>query len=795
MLFPAHIRIDEEGQSHVQSVEEHVRNCAQYAAMSAPSGMSSTAYLCGLLHDMGKLTHVFSEYLKEAVQGSARKGSVNHTFAGVRFVHERWGSAGQSFRSQTCELIAYVVGAHHGQFDCIAPDGSDGFAHRLITDLAEYRETKERFLPGIASAEELDRLFEEAVNEVSSASERLRPYADSTRELLFYFAMLTRQILSAVIEGDRRDTAEFMNGLSFSADQDNPVHFWRDRLSYLETRLSALPVRSEIDLARRSISEQCRTCADSGDGIVRLSVPTGGGKTLASLRFALAAAGLGRKRIFFVIPLLSVLEQNAAVIRDYIADDNMVLEHHSNVVREETSLTELHKNELLTESWRAPIVITTLVQLLDTLFSGRNSCVRRMSALNESIIVIDEVQTVPRNMLSVFNLAVNFIARMCGATVVLCSATQPCLEKTEHRLRYADSPELVPYDAAIWNVFRRTQIYDLRTDGGYENEELARLVIENADREGSLLLICNTKSEARELYKAVKAGWDGSIYHLSTAMCMEHRIKTLGEIITALHNKERVICVSTQLVEAGVDISFGCVIRILAGMDNTVQSAGRCNRSGEYGRLCPVYIVNLKGERLEHLTEIKQSQQASESLLVRFSRDKEAFMNDLTSEPAIAAYYRDLYAEMKKGSQDYPISARDYNTTLFELLSINTTSRNHCLSKVSYIIGQAFKTAGEQFHVFENNTTDVLVPYGSGADIIIELGSERALRDFTYRKELIAKAARFTVSLYEYEMIKLREAGGVYSLCDQTVLALHEYYYQADVGFIFSEDINTFLGV
>lgn len=780
MQYSAHILLEPSGVYCVQTVEAHCRNCAAYAAATAPSVLRKTAYLAGLLHDMGKYTAAFQTYLTTAALGGAvRRGSVNHTFAGVRFVMERWHTdAGQSFRNMTAELLAFAVGSHHGQFDCLAPDGTDGFRHRMESEKVDYAEARENFLGNCTTLDELDGLFAQAVQEVTSAQETLQTFSTGYG-ILFSVALLARQLLSAVIEGDRRDTAEFMRAALPEAQQKAD---WSEQLAAVEQRLQSLPSRSDVDAARRAISDRCRAAAGRGAGGYRLTVPTGGGKTLTALRYALAAAAMGGKqRILFVIPLLSVLEQNAAVIRKFLQNDDILLEHHSNLIREKADGEELDQNELLLENWRAPVVITTLVQLLNTLFSGKTSCIRRMGALNDSVIVVDEVQSVPRNMLSEWNLAMNFLTGFCGATVVLCSATQPCLEQTEHPIRYADSPELVPLDNAFRHVFRRTEILDRRTQQGYSVAELAEFAVQCAERETSLLLVCNTKSEARTLFTEMERLWDGALYHLSTAMCMQHRIQALDEICTALDSHRRVICVSTQLVEAGVDFSFGCVIRISAGLENVVQAAGRCNRNGEFGKLCPVYIVNLRGENLAHLKEIRQSQQAAESLLLRFHREPDAYQNDLTGETAIRAYYHTLFGEMAKGSQDDPIPK--YDTTLLELLSANAASRARSGTGNAYLLGQAFQTAGTEFHVFDDITEDVLVPFEAGGGFIEALCSERAAHDLSYRAGILRRAKRFTVSLYGYELERLRKADGLFTCCDGAISVLRPEFYSDLFGF------------
>ena len=608
--------------------------------------------------------------------------------------------------------------------------------------------------------------------------------------MLFLLSLVCRLILSAVIEGDRRDTAACMLGMAFSKQPADMRPIWRERLEAVEEKLAALPVRGDVDKARRAISEQCRAFAFGESGVYRLSVPTGSGKTLAGLRAALAhAAARNKARIFFVSPLLTILDQNAKVIKNFISDDSLILEHASNILRPEKQDDELDENELLTETWRAPIVVTTLVQFLNTLFDGRTACIRRMNALANSVIVLDEVQSVPRHMLSPFNMAVNFLSAVCGATVILCSATEPCLEAARHPVRLSKPSDLVAYDPALWQPFRRTEITDRRKPGGYTAEELAALALESLEASGSLLLICNKKDQAAALYRLLSHA-EAAVYHLSTSMCAAHRLRTL-DAINARLGKEPVVCVATQLVEAGVDFSFGCVIRVSAGLDNVVQAAGRCNRGGEFGRLCPVYIVNLKGENLGRLKEIAAAQNAAEELLYDFARAPAAYGDSLASAEAVESYYRRLFGNMKEGAQDYPLP--DYHSTLFRMLGRNDDFRVH--GESLSVIGQAFRTAGDAFQVFDDRTFDLLVPYGPGEALIADLCGTRAESDPLYRKELLEKAKPYSVSVFRYQLDALQKEKGIASLCGGAVWAVRPAFYREDTGLDITGGNQTFMEV
>lgn len=555
--FPAHIRYD--GDKHVvQTVQEHCRNTADYASTSLSTvGLYNCAYLAGLLHDMGKFTEEFKHYLESAVLDSkpSARGSVNHTFAGVRFMLESYHSishtANNGVISDLCaELIAYAVGAHHGLFDCMDEKLRSGFDHRMTSDIA-YDEARENFLAFCSDRHELDKLFLNASSELESVIRKIDELQDrdsTGAEGWFYFGLLSRLILSSVIEGDRRDTAEFMSmrqPLKQKTDEERRK-MWAGALEHMEHRLSSFKHDTPIQFSRQRISQICVNFAEKPSGVYQLNVPTGSGKTLSSLRFALAhAARWNKSRIIFTSPLLTILEQNAKVIRSFVGDDSIILEHHSNVIRNTDRSEILDQMALLEDSWQSPIIITTLVQLLNTLFSGKTSCIRRFQSLCDSIIIIDEVQTVPSKMLTLFNLAVNFLSDICGATVVLCSATQPCLNAAAHPL-IAEPKDMVPFDAGLWAPFRRTEYVCV---GEMALDDIPSFAAKLFDGTESLLIICNRKSEAEFIYNSLKL-YDADCFHLSAGMCVAHRRQTLEQIYRALKQNAQTVkeCLRTLFV-------------------------------------------------------------------------------------------------------------------------------------------------------------------------------------------------------------------------------------------------------
>jgi len=772
-IFPAHIRVDECGIKHYQSVEEHCRHVSDYAAGALKCvGLYNVAKLTGLIHDEGKSKREYSEYLEKAANGEKTvRGLVNHTFAGVKHLLEKYhGVQPLGFESLAAELAAYAIGAHHGLFDSVDENGRDGFVYRLRKENIGYEESRDCFLGSCASEAEIDELFRKSVTEITDKLNSILENCRDDSEMSFYGGLLARLILSAVIDGDRRDTAEFMLNLRYTDYPEDMRSIWSGRLEYFLHKLNELPNETLIQKRRRSFSDLCAKLSEKPAGLYRLSLPTGAGKTLASLRAALScAAKQNKRRIVFAIPLLSILDQNARIIHDYIGDDSLILEHHSNIVSE-SSGEDIDKHELLAENWSRPIVVTTLVQLLNTLFDGRTSCIRRMQALCGSVLVIDEVQSVPIKLLSLFNLAMNFLAMTCDVTVLLCSATQPCLEDTTHSL-YRLPEELVPYSPEEREVFRRTKI---SAPKDIHLSEVGSFLISGLT--GSTLIVCNTKREASEIYAQLEGV---ERYHLSASMCMAHRRSTLDRIERALLKKRRFICVSTQLIEAGVDVSFQKAVRIMAGLDNILQTAGRCNRNGESPEPAEVTVLRCVDEKLPLLKDIKAAQDASEALFEAFSHCPEAFSGDVSSDKAVQFYYKSLYAACGKGEQDGPAKGE---ATLYSLLSDNAKYAAKCDSAADYWLRQAFSEAGKRFTVFDQDTVDVVVPYGEGRNIISDLCSEKAERDLKFLAETVNRAKPYTVSVFSYQEDILVKQGGITE--KNGVYVINDGWYDNELGLI-----------
>lgn len=787
MEFYAHEKRLPDGEIVRQTVWEHVTNAADRAAQCLHSvGLEKAAYLAGLLHDTGKYTVDFQEYLSK---GDPRKrGSVVHTFQGCRYLLERHHREAAGFSSLAAsELIAFAVGAHHGLFDCVDPHRQIGLQYRMDKEdsaIAYSESMRNFFLQGVSESA-LDQLFREAAEEINRVLGKMENLSDE--DYCFQSGLLARLLLSAVMEGDRWDTAIFMKGTAPVCWPKDVGAIWEERLSFLQKKLAHFSSDGSVAQARHQISEICCAFAQKPSGIYQLNVPTGGGKTLSSLRYALAhAKQYHKKRLIFVSPLLSIIEQNARVIREFVGEDRMILEHHSNVVQVESDQNELDQRELLVQSWDSPIVITTMVQLLNTLFDGKTTSIRRFWALCDSVIVIDEVQTVPSKMLTLFNCALSFLRDQCGATIILCSATQPGWDKAHHPLK--PSPEdMVPYDPKIWDAFRRTE---LRPVEDRRLDEFPDFILEQMETADSLLVVCNKKSEASYLLEQTRSA-DYRSFHLSAGMCVQHRRDMLEELKGALNRKEKVLCISTQVIEAGVDISFGRVIRLTAGMDSIVQAAGRCNRNGENAEPQPVYAVNCCDEKLGKLRDIQRGKDATLELIEKFREFPERFGGSLFSNEAIQYFYEVFYREMKEREQDYYIPDRD--ATLYDLMGCNTCYADEdCRGGENFFLRQAFRTAGECFCVFDESTTDVLVPYRDAKRLIAELGSERCRFDASYRDAILKEMNPYTVSLYPYQKKLLEESHAIHSVCDDCVLVLAGEFYREEIGLVLSADPQEF---
>lgn len=634
--------------------------------------------------------------------------------------------------------------------------------------------------------------LKESIRQVAICDLRTGVRPDENPITQFKTGLLVRFLFSCLIDADRINTADFESPEAAAKRLNGKYSEWNLLIDRLEAHLQGFTHQYPIDGFRRRISDQCSQSAARDKGLFTLTVPTGGGKTLASLRFALRhALRHEMDRVIYVIPFTSIIDQNADVVRkilepsaDGVEQGSVVLEHHSNLTPEE----QTWKSKILSENWDAPVVYTTNVQLLETLFGAGTRGARRMHQLANTVLVFDEIQTLPINCIHLFCNAINYLVERCGSTVVLCTATQPLLNRVEPSkgaLHMTADCEIMPGVTKLFEDLKRVQVINGRKPGGWANEEIARLALEEADRSDSCLVIVNTKKSAQALFQLCRSATQIPIYHLSTNMCAAHRRKKLSEIRECLANSERVLCISTQLIEAGVDIDFGSVIRFVAGLDSIAQAAGRCNRNGR-PTLGRVHIVNPSDESVDMLKDISRGKDITARLLDEYEKQPAGFGNDLLGPDAMGWYFNYYFFE-RRGDMDYPVPAGTigHDDTLLNLLSVNPNAteefrRSHDASPNMYL-RQSFMAAAKAFKSIDAPTRGVIVPYGEeGKAIINELCAA-----FVIEKQfgLLRKAQQYTVNVFPHELQRLREAYAVREVQDGTdILYLDARFYSEEFG-------------
>lgn len=759
-MFAAHISSDKKSE---QSVREHCWNTAERCEMYCGQfNAGSIGKLSGLLHDAGKLCSDFDSYIRGSSKFS--RGDIDHSYAGARYITE---IAEKEYQGVS-RLIARVIISHHGLHDWVDENCRDYF-HIRIANTKNYDEIKNG-IEQLISAHEINELLMKADSEYKELRLRIRNISKTQDEAAFYMGMLERMIESSLVDADRTDTASFMNNTDIS-DQRADRALWSEMKGSLERKLSEFADRTDaISVQRRSISERCRNFAANDVRICRLIVPTGGGKTLSSLRFAIEyCLKHGMERIVYTAPFMSILEQNSAEIRN-ISGENNFIEHHSNALAEKADDNEeLCEYELHTERWDKPVIATTMVQLLNAMFLGKSSSVRRFHRLARSVVIIDEVQSLPLKCLNMFDLAVNFLSHICGAAIVLCTATQPITEEVRHPMLIDETDSMTGDYSEDFRVFKRTEIIPVKDAYGYSYEDAAAFCMDKFSVSQNLLVIVNTKSAALKLYGLIKemCGDTAEVIHLSTNMCPQHRREKIDTIRSLLTEKKPVICVTTQLIEAGVDISFRCVVRSLAGLDSAVQAAGRCNRHGENDDVCPVYLIKLKEERLGSLKEISTAQDIADRMVYS------GHYEDISSPDTISDYFLELY-RTEKDKLSYSVPEHE---TLLNYLSMNKNRYEVSPQTSGKCESQAFRTAGKLFRVIDENTFDVIVPYNDESkDIISRL--ENINESISI---LLRKAQKYTVSIYGGTERKLHENNAV-RILENGVFVLEKEFYNDEVG-------------
>lgn len=796
-----------------QPLEEHLRNVAALAEdFAAKAGIPLCGRLVGLLHDFGKYSDEFQAYLRSAtgmlspedaayVDAAALKGKIVHSFAGGQHIWRRWERAAKPGVRAVAQFLSLCVISHHsGLKDCITPDGANAFATAMHRPEASAHHDQCQIACETALAAEIEELLAKpALQELASALGGVQTmheagHADGKNSQAFCRGLLVRFLLSCLLDADRTDTAAFEDS-EWPRRTQSPCPPWNTLVQRLETYLAGLAGNRPIDDLRREISDACARRAADAPGLFTLTVPTGGGKTLASLRFALLHAQRhGLDRVIYVIPYTSIIDQNAAVARAILERDaaagSVVLEHHANFLPDEDAEDEdaVKRWERLTETWDAPVIFTTMVQFLETLFGSGARRARRMHNLARSVLVFDEVQTVPLRCLHMFCLAVEFLTMRCGSSAVLCTATQPGLDKVPNPakgcLRLVPEGELMPDVPRLFRKLRRTE-FILHCEKQASLGDVAALAAEELQEHGACLVICNTKKAAEAIYSVCPAGEAVSRCYLSTSLCPAHRLEKLKQLHENLREGRPVLCVSTQLIECGVDVSFPSVIRLAAGLDSVLQAAGRCNRHGEGERPGRVHVVWAEENGLEFLPDIRHGQQIFLDMLTQCGDMLLACGNDLT-KPELLAWYFTSYFQRREKVLSYCVAARKdghvRDDTLLSMLGSNGLAPNNLPEP---LLRQSFASAARLFSPIESQSVGVIVPYGEpggeGETLVGELFSSA----FSFRKrELLRKAQRYAVNVFPHTLQALQRAGAVREIGDSGILVLDRRFYSEEYGLV-----------
>lgn len=628
--FYAH-SVPKQPESRWQTLPDHLHAVGDMAGESAAVfNAQALGQVIGWLHDLGKYTLPFQERLR----GSPLR--VDHSTWGARIAQQRLGVVGQ--------LLAYGIAGHHAGL-------ANGEGEGERTALADRLATED--LPTLNAAWEKDIALPKKLQLPDGFKNYSLDPQQAKDRRPFQQAFLARMLFSCLVDADFIDTERFYLQVKGDPDHRNSGP---DRPSLaalraeLDVYLGQFKADSDVNRLRADILHQVRQHAGDAPGLFSLTVPTGGGKTLASLAFALDhAIRHGLRRVIFVIPFTSIVEQNAAVFRKALGPlgEAAVLEHHSAFTERQPPRDDPEKYQsaqklhLAMENWDAPIIVTTAVQFFESLFAARPSQCRKLHNIAGSVVVLDEAQTMPLKLLKPCVAAIDELARNYRASVVLCTATQPALEAPafEGGLPQEVVRELAPEPARLFQQLERVRV---RHVGTLDDAALAGHMREREQ----VLCIVNNRPHARAVYEAM-ADLPGA-RHLTTLMCAKHRSEVLVEVRQMLKDKLPCRVVSTSLIEAGVDVDFPAVLRAEAGLDSIAQAAGRCNREGlRSPDDSEVLVFTNSNEDWAPPSELKQYAQAARETL------RQCQTNPLSPQ-VIASYFARLYWQKGDKELDVP---------------------------------------------------------------------------------------------------------------------------------------------
>jgi CRISPR-associated endonuclease/helicase Cas3 len=724
--YLAHVRQD--GQVFVpHNLNDHLRGVARRAGECALDfGGGDWAEVAGLWHDLGKYSAEFQRRIK-SVSGydleahlEGPVGRVDHSTAGAQHAISQFGAHGR--------ILAYLIAGHHAGLPDWHTSETRGAALKVRLDDMRH----------------LERALSQSIPpEILAQPKPVSPLLGKAEG----FALWVRMLFSCLVDADFLDTEAFMDEDKAVQRAGAPaIQGLLPRFNaYMEEKFADAPATS-VNRVRAEVLRQCRDKAHRAPGLFSLTVPTGGGKTLSSLAFAFEHAKRhGKRRVIYAIPYTSIIEQTANTFRDIFPE--AVIEHHSNLDPDKETV----KSRLATENWDAPLIVTTNVQFFESLFAAKTSRCRKLHNIVNSVVVLDEAQLLPPEFLQPILDVMNLLVRHYGVTFVLSTATQPALgtlqtfQRTmrglDHVQKIIDDPEALYRDLERVTVEMPQELHQAR-----DWDDIAQSVQQHL----SVLTVVNSRADARELHRRLPKG----TVHLSALMCGEHRSRVIGDIKQRLLAGEAVRVVSTQLVEAGVDLDFPVVYRALAGLDSIAQAAGRCNREGT----------------------LKRGQVA-------------VFVPPKPAPPGPLRRAAEITVSLLSGVNDFSLT-RGLFHSYFEHFYVRAPSLDkHDITGLLKPDGEGddqlkvqFRTAAQRFQLIdESGYRSVIVRYGDSAALIGRLQKEGPER------WLMRKLQRYTVSLPNYQFQKLLGNGDVCEIYPDMFAQTSDALYHPELGVLVDE--------
>lgn len=814
--------------------------------------MGNITFLTGLLHDIGKASLDFQDKI---IKNSNKK--VDHSSLGGIFVvkiyklvfDEILDSKDQSILdlksvlekdkltlldlSDYINILIYTIMSHHGQYDMVRKNEDMAYVLTSLDRLKKIENAPYRFGESLQESLDIDDFYKEVEKFYESKEiyikdifckgfleylEIIKKLKDSAKEysknkeyeaLCFYKSLLIRLLVSILKSADIKDTINAYENIIVDEDLENLRQVEKRFEENINKKYASFgEPKGKLNVLRNEISEDIlKRSKEDGLGIYKLDLPTGAGKTLLSLRYGINQMNYQDKdRFFYVTSFLSVLEQNASEMRGILNDDDFILEHHSNVVEDKDEIEnddrddelDVVKKKFLLDDWTSPVILTTMVQFYNSIFKGKSANLTRFKSLINSVIVLDEWQSIPTEFLYMTNLALNFMKIVMKTTLVLSTATQPTNASVslDHKLFYGDldgeNEDIIDNKNYDFSAFERVK---LKVYGDinmmYGLEDIRDLVMKNLDK--SNLIILNTKKTVRKLYDLLENNYeDKDLYYLTTNLTASDRLKKIGEIKKRLLKGDKICVVSTQLIEAGVDVDFDLVIRSLSGMDSVVQAMGRCNREG-HRQSAFTYLINLdKNEEKTSMLKGVDERKAACKAALNTSR------GDLDIKKLTEEYFEKLYANLKGDQYSDVLKLLAENKRVAcDFQKLNKVKKD--LKEVAgylydekrqiyFDLFQSFKEAYKEFELIEDNNRSAIVDYGDTAEDlnkVRELSSELYgpdyLKNLKELKKIVKKLSRHTVALNK------KDLGLCEDILEGKIYILPNIYYNEKFGASFNE--------